>query len=92
MQLGLVVRRRGIGSQITNGRVRRSIELRSLYSDLVRANKTLKTQVLAFEGMAANMTVTSALSVAAGPACGTSGAFAICRWKATGFDAQLAAF
>lgn len=43
---GLLVRRRGIGTQVVHGKVTRSVELTSLYEDLERAGKKPLTKVL----------------------------------------------
>lgn len=43
---GLLVRRRGIGTQVVHGRVTRNVELTSLYDDLERSNQSPKTIVL----------------------------------------------
>lgn len=43
---GLLVRRRGIGTQVVHGAVARQIELTSLYDDLERSGKVPSTQVL----------------------------------------------
>jgi DNA-binding GntR family transcriptional regulator len=45
---GLVVRRRGVGTQVVHGRVRRQVELSSLYDDLARADRRPRTEVLSF--------------------------------------------
>lgn len=45
---GLLVRRRGIGTQVVHGSVARRIELTSLFDDLQRAGKTPSTRILAF--------------------------------------------
>lgn len=43
---GLLVRRRGIGTQVVQGQVTRQMELTSLFEDLERANHTPTTRVL----------------------------------------------
>lgn len=43
---GLLVRRRGIGTQVVHGAVSRRIELTSLFDDLERGGKTPSTEVL----------------------------------------------
>jgi DNA-binding GntR family transcriptional regulator len=45
---GLVVRRRGVGTQVVHTRVRRQVELSSLYDDLARADRQPRTEVLSF--------------------------------------------
>src|SRR5690606_1537957 len=46
---GLLVRRRGIGTQVVQGQVTRQVELTSLYEDLRNAQHTPTTAVLAHE-------------------------------------------
>lgn len=43
---GLLVRKRGVGTQVVHGRVRRELELTSLYDDLAAAGKRPGTSVL----------------------------------------------
>ncbi len=43
---GLLVRKRGVGTQVVHARVRRQVELSSLYDDLHRAHRQPTTQVL----------------------------------------------
>lgn len=43
---GLLVRKRGVGTQVVHSRVRREVELTSLYDDLARGGKQPRTQVL----------------------------------------------
>jgi DNA-binding GntR family transcriptional regulator len=45
---GLLVRKRGVGTQVIHGGVRRSVELTSLYDDLIRDHKHPRTEVLEF--------------------------------------------
>jgi len=44
---GLLVRKRGVGTQVVHGLVKRPVELSSLYDDLRHGNQTPTTQVLA---------------------------------------------
>jgi len=46
---GLLVRKRGVGTQVVHGRVKRRVELSSLYDDLAQANQRPSTVVLACE-------------------------------------------
>jgi DNA-binding GntR family transcriptional regulator len=46
---GLLVRKRGVGTQVIQPHVRRSVELTSLYDDLVRGGEMPTTEVLALE-------------------------------------------
>lgn len=43
---GLIVRRRGVGTQVVRGEVRRAVELTSLHDDLARAGRQPSTAVL----------------------------------------------
>ncbi|GAA4228354.1 DNA-binding GntR family transcriptional regulator [Streptosporangium album] len=46
---GLLVRKRGVGTQVVHGQVKRSVELTSLYDDLRRAGQEPATRVVALE-------------------------------------------
>ncbi len=46
---GLLVRRRGVGTQVVRGRLTRSVELTSLYDDLTLSNRAPTTTVLLHE-------------------------------------------
>ncbi|GAA0394359.1 myo-inositol degradation transcriptional regulator [Microbispora corallina] len=46
---GLLVRKRGVGTQVVHGQVKRSVELTSLYDDLRRAGQQPETRVLSLE-------------------------------------------
>jgi|SRR5450755_1887618 DNA-binding GntR family transcriptional regulator len=45
---GLLVRKRGVGTQVVHTKVRRQVELTSLYDDLVKASRDPRTRVLSF--------------------------------------------
>lgn len=60
---GLLVRRRGIGTQVVHGAVSRRIELTSLFDDLDRTGKTPATRVLTCEQIEAGGHVAEALGV-----------------------------
>jgi GntR family transcriptional regulator len=45
---GLLVRKRGVGTQVVQPKVRRPVELSSLYDDLASSGKEPRTEVLAF--------------------------------------------
>jgi DNA-binding GntR family transcriptional regulator len=49
VQRGLLVRKRGVGTQVVHPKVRRPIELTSLYDDLSSAGKRPTTKVLSLE-------------------------------------------
>ncbi len=63
---GLLVRRRGIGTQVVQGQVTRQVELTSLYEDLQSANHDPGTRVLDHGIIAASDSVAAALGIAAG--------------------------
>ncbi|KHK97818.1 GntR family transcriptional regulator [Microbacterium mangrovi] len=65
---GLLVRRRGIGTQVVQGQVTRQVELTSLYEDLTSAHHSPGTVVLTHEIVPATDQVAEALGVAAGTA------------------------
>jgi DNA-binding GntR family transcriptional regulator len=51
---GLLVRRRGIGTQVVHGQVTRGVELTSLFEDLVRSGKKATTKLLGLKVMKAD--------------------------------------
>lgn len=63
---GLLVRRRGVGTQVVHSSVRRPLELSSLYDDLAAAGRRPATRVLADRREAADVEVAAALGVAEG--------------------------
>jgi len=63
---GLLVRRRGVGTQVVGARVHRHLELSSLHEDLTRSGHVTTTRVLAHELVPAPPAVASQLGVAAG--------------------------
>lgn len=65
---GLLVRRRGIGTQVVQGQVTRPVELTSLFEDLANSHHTPGTRVLAHELMPADHVVASSLGIEAGTA------------------------
>jgi DNA-binding GntR family transcriptional regulator len=46
---GLLVRKRGVGTQVIQAKVRRKVELTSLFDDLEKASRAPSTRVLSFE-------------------------------------------
>ncbi|MER7456616.1 GntR family transcriptional regulator [Micromonospora sp. NPDC126480] len=62
---GLIVRRRGVGTQVVRGEVRRSVELTSLYDDLRRAGQRPSTSVLELATVPCPAEVAAALGVPA---------------------------
>lgn len=63
---GLLVRKRGVGTQVVHTRVRRQIELTSLYDDLDRAHRQPHTEVLSLSTGPAPDEVAAALHLAPG--------------------------
>jgi len=63
---GLLVRRRGIGTQVVQGQVTRQVELTSLYEDLQSSQHAPGTRVLEHDTRPADATTAAALSVPAG--------------------------
>ena len=62
---GLLVRRRGIGTQVVRRPVTRKVELTSLYDDLVTADKKPSTTLLTRQVIGADRRIAEALSVPA---------------------------
>jgi len=63
---GLLVRRRGIGTQVVHGRVTRGVELTSLFDDLSQGNQKPTTKLLSYAIDKANDSVADRLGVAVG--------------------------
>jgi DNA-binding GntR family transcriptional regulator len=63
---GLLVRKRGVGTQVVHARVRRQIELSSLFDDLDRAHRQPRTEMLSFGVVEAPDDVAVALRLAPG--------------------------
>jgi DNA-binding GntR family transcriptional regulator len=63
---GLLVRRRGVGTQVVSEEVRRPARLTSLFDDLSAQGLAPRTQVLTFDRVAADATVSTALGIGAG--------------------------
>lgn len=63
---GLLVRRRGIGTQVVQGRVTRQVELTSLYEDLQGSHHEPTTRVLEHSLVPATEAVATGLGVATG--------------------------
>lgn len=63
---GLLVRKRGVGTQVVHGGVRRLVELTSLYDDLSRDDRRPSTRVLSFGTAPAPDDVAVALRLPAG--------------------------
>lgn len=63
---GLLVRRRGVGTQVVHSQVKRPLELSSLYDDLAAAGQGPTTRVVRNERLPAPADVAAALSVPEG--------------------------
>lgn len=63
---GLLVRRRGVGTQVVHSQVKRPLELSSLYDDLEAAGQQPTTKVLLSEIRQASAEVAAALGIAEG--------------------------
>ena len=63
---GMIVRRRGVGTQILPLPVRREMELTSLHDDLRRAGRTPATDVLLLDTLPADLAAATALGLAPG--------------------------
>ena len=63
---GLLVRRRGIGTQVVHGQVTRGLELTSLFDDLARSGKAPRTRLLEMSTVDADAKVSAQLSVPEG--------------------------
>lgn len=63
---GLLVRKRGVGTQVVQGKVRRTLELTSLFDDLAGAGQRPRTDVLALTRVPADAEVAHELQVEVG--------------------------
>lgn len=63
---GLLVRRRGIGTQVVHGQVTRQVEFTSLYEDLLVSERHPSTELLVQEVVAADASMADRLTVAEG--------------------------
>ncbi|HEX2804970.1 MAG TPA: GntR family transcriptional regulator [Kineosporiaceae bacterium] len=63
---GLLVRRRGVGTQVVNAQLRRSASLSSLHHDLAQAGRTPGTTVLELGTVPADEQIASALGLSTG--------------------------
>ena len=60
---GLLVRKRGVGTQVVNAPIRRTVELTSLYDDLTRSGLRPRTQVLGLDLVAPDARTTEVLNL-----------------------------
>jgi DNA-binding GntR family transcriptional regulator len=63
---GLLIRKRGIGTQVVQTKVTREVELTSLYDDLAKTGRTPATTVVSFRTEAADEALAATLGMAAG--------------------------
>lgn len=63
---GLLVRRRGVGTQVVHSQVKRPLELSSLFDDLQAAGQSPATRVLRNDAVPASAEVAAALGIAEG--------------------------
>jgi len=66
VERGMLVRKRGVGTQVVHPKVRRPVELSSLYDDLVNADRAPRTQVLELRVVPAGEQVARALEIPVG--------------------------
>ncbi|MDT4995397.1 MAG: hypothetical protein QOH97_5289 [Actinoplanes sp.] len=66
VERGMLVRRRGVGTQVVHPKVRRPVELSSLYDDLVNSARAPRTDVLELKVIEAPADVAEALEIAPG--------------------------
>lgn len=62
---GLLVRRRGVGTQVVRGRLTRSVELTSLYDDLSLSHRSPTTKILLHEAIVPSAEVLESLTLPA---------------------------
>ena len=66
VERGMLVRKRGVGTQVVHPKVRRPVELSSLYDDLVAGDRAPRTEVLELKVVPAPDEVAAALEIPAG--------------------------
>jgi DNA-binding GntR family transcriptional regulator len=66
VERGMLVRKRGVGTQVVHPKVRRPVELSSLYDDLVTTNRAPRTEVLELRVIPAPPAVAEALEMPRG--------------------------
>jgi DNA-binding GntR family transcriptional regulator len=66
VERGMLVRKRGVGTQVVHPKVRRPVELSSLYDDLVAGDRAPRTEVLDLRVVPATDAVAAALELAPG--------------------------
>lgn len=63
---GMLVRKRGVGTQVVHGKISRSVELTSLFDDLSAAGQKPRSEVLSLERIPATESIAVELQVAVG--------------------------
>lgn len=63
---GMLVRKRGVGTQVVHSQIRRTVELTSLNDDLIRAGENPTTQVLRLEQIESDQTLADKLQLQVG--------------------------
>jgi len=63
VERGMLIRKRGVGTQVVHPKVRRPVELSSLYDDLVNSSRTPRTEVLDLRVVPATQEVAEALEI-----------------------------
>jgi DNA-binding GntR family transcriptional regulator len=66
VERGMLVRKRGVGTQVVHPKVRRPVELSSLYDDLVNSDRTPRTEVLDLRIVPATEEIAKALEITPG--------------------------
>jgi DNA-binding GntR family transcriptional regulator len=66
VERGMLVRKRGVGTQVVHPKVRRPVELSSLYDDLVTSDRAPRTEVLDLRVIRAPKEVAEALEIPSG--------------------------
>jgi DNA-binding GntR family transcriptional regulator len=66
VERGMLVRRRGVGTQVVHPKVRRPVELTSLWDDLAKTGRAPRTEVRSLEVGPASESVAATLGLAAG--------------------------
>ena len=66
VERGMLVRKRGVGTQVVHPKVRRPVELSSLYDDLLNSDRTPRTEVLDLKVVPATPEIAGGLEVPPG--------------------------
>ena len=66
VERGMLVRKRGVGTQVVHPKVRRPVELSSLYDDLVAGDRAPRTEVLDLRVIAASDSIAASLTLEPG--------------------------